>query len=190
MDRMQTTTVLVPPRPLLPAAAVVTAFAAYGVATGSPNTTIYLAGVVLLGAVLVRLGRDRIPAWLGAALAVAAALHLAGGLVAVGDDVLYNASLDGGDLWRYDHLAHGYASFVGTLTAWHLLRRSDSTPSAVWLLAGLGMGAINETVEFLSTMVQTASHVGGYTNTGWDLVSNVVGCAAALPFIRRSSASR
>ena len=108
--------------PLLPAALVVAVFAAYGVATGSPNTTIYLAGVALLGALVVRLSRSSLPRWLGLALAVAAGLHLAGGLVRVGDDVLYNASA-GGQLWRYDHAAHGFASFVGTLTVAHLLRR-------------------------------------------------------------------
>jgi uncharacterized membrane protein YjdF len=188
---MQTTSI-VPARPastsLLPAAAVVVTFGAYGVAIGSPNTAIYLVGIVLLGALLLRVARAPLPGWLGTAIAVAAGLHLAGGLVPVGDDVLYNATA-GGQLWRYDHLAHGFASFVGTVLAAHLLRRDGVTlPLAVWLLAGLGMGALNETIEFLSTMVQTSSHVGGYTNTGWDLVSNVVGCALALPVLRRTAA--
>ena len=55
------------------------------------------------------------------------------------------------------------------------------------LIAGLGLGAINETIEFATTMVHDSTHVGGYQNTGWDLVSNLVGASAAAAIIRRRS---
>jgi hypothetical protein len=40
-------------------------------------------------------------------------------------------------------------------------------------------------VEFFASQL-FASNVGGYLNTGWDLVANLVGCsaAAAIVFVR------
>lgn len=104
-------------------------------------------------------------------------------------DVLYNASL-GGQLFRYDHLVHASGVAIGTLTLWMLAvpagNGRDAIPVWVWMLGGLGLGALNETIEFLTTLANHGSHVGGYTNTGWDLVSNVVGAAGAGLCIARS----
>ncbi|MBK5228543.1 MAG: hypothetical protein JJE05_08555 [Actinobacteria bacterium] len=44
---------------------------------------------------------------------------------------------------------------------------------------GLGFGAINETIEFLITLLPGDSNVGGFSNTGWDLVANTLGAATA-----------
>jgi len=49
----------------------------------------------------------------------------------------------------------------------------------VVVLGGTGLGAVNELVEFLISRVVAESKVGGYENTGLDLVANVVGCLAA-----------
>ena len=54
------------------------------------------------------------------------------------------------------------------------------------VLGGLGLGALNETIEFLTTTAHAGAHVGGYENTGWDLVSNVAGALMAAVAIRRS----
>jgi hypothetical protein len=37
---------------------------------------------------------------------------------------------------------------------------------------------MNEVVEFFASRT-FAANVGGYVNTGWDLVANLVGCAVA-----------
>jgi hypothetical protein len=47
----------------------------------------------------------------------------------------------------------------------------------------MGVGAANEVVEFLATRVLPETNVGGYENTGWDLVSNTVGCLIAAVLI-------
>ena len=52
----------------------------------------------------------------------------------------------------------------------------------------LGLGALNETVEFLATLAHHGAHAGGYWNTGWDLVSNFTGVAAAGLVIARRRA--
>ena len=40
-------------------------------------------------------------------------------------------------------------------------------------------GLFNETIEFLITLLPGDSNVGGFTNTGWDLVANTLGAAVA-----------
>jgi hypothetical protein len=51
-------------------------------------------------------------------------------------------------------------------------------------LMGMGVGAANEVVEFAASQVAN-TNVGGYVNTGWDLVFNTVGCASASGWIAR-----
>jgi hypothetical protein len=47
----------------------------------------------------------------------------------------------------------------------------------------MGFGALNEVVEFAATLTLEETNVGGYWNTGWDLVANLVGCMAAAVII-------
>jgi hypothetical protein len=44
---------------------------------------------------------------------------------------------------------------------------------------GVGLGALNEVVEFVMTLTLPETNVGGYENTGWDLVSNLIGALLA-----------
>lgn len=169
----------------------VVGFTGYGLATGAPSTIGYVASVAAVTGALVALRRRPLPGALPLALASIAIGHLAGGLVNVGDEVLYNVSFRT-EVLRYDHLLHGTAVFVGTLTVWALFAASDDgrrSPGllAVWVLSGLGLGAINELVEFLATLAHGGLHVGGYDNTGWDLAANLVGGVAAGVVIARSS---
>ena len=74
--------------------AVATAgFGIYGFTTGSPSTVGYLLSVLLIGAAIAWLRRAPLPDLLATALAIAAILDLAGGLINVGQNVLYNASI-------------------------------------------------------------------------------------------------
>src|SRR5258707_11201948 len=52
--------------------------------------------------------------------------------------------------------------------------------------AALGLGALNEMVEFLATLAHHGSHAGGDLNTGWGLVCNFTRAAAAGLVIARS----
>jgi hypothetical protein len=174
------------------AAAATAGFAAYGLTTGAPSTVGYLLTVAVLAALLGALRRSPLPGPVAVGLALLVAAHLAGGLVPVGHDVLYNAALG----WRgarYDHLVHGSAIFLGTIVLWStVLEPAAPAPEpslvAVCVIAALGLGALNEMVEFLTTLAHQGSHVGGYDNTGWDLVSNTVGGIGAGLFLRRPRA--
>ena len=48
----------------------------------------------------------------------------------------------------------------------------------------MGFGAMNELVEFAATMTMPDTNVGGYVNTGFDLVANFIGASAACLLIR------
>ena len=163
-------------------------FGVYGWTTGAPSTVAYLFTVLAVATITVACWDGAAPRWVPVALAVLAAGHLAGGMVRVGNDVLYNASF-GTPALRYDHLVHSSAVFLGTIVLWTMFippaGRSARSPRllAVCLLAGLGLGALNETIEFLTTLAHHGAHVGGYVNTGWDLVSNVAGAVGAGLYI-------
>jgi len=169
----------------------------YGAATGARSTGGYLVSVVVVGLLVWQVRRKPLPGPLVIALAVDAVLHLAGGLVSVGDDVLYNAALGTRvaslhtHILQYDHFVHAFGAFIATLTIWTLLAPPTATDIdrrsvvTMCVLAGLGIGAINEVVEFLATIAHSAAHIGGYDNTGWDLVSNAIGAVAAIPLMAR-----
>jgi hypothetical protein len=166
-----------------------TGFAIYGIATGSPSTFGYLSTVVVATFALLRLRRAALPSTLTTGLALLACAHLAGGLVRVGDDVLYNASF-ATPVLEYDHFVHALGALLGTVVIWSMLRRHvpavgrQDEALAICVLGGLGLGAANETIEFLATLAHHGAHVGGYTNTGWDLVSNTVGATLGALLIR------
>jgi Predicted membrane protein (DUF2238) len=165
-------------------AAYVAAWTAYGLATGSDATLAYLATMIALAAAVtavhVRVGFSPGVLWVVAAWGFA---HMAGGLVAVGDGVLYNVSL-GVPLLRYDRLVHAIGFGTAAVACWQALRSIDPavplTPGVAVLIAlmGMGVGALNEVVEFAASRT-FAANVGGYANTGWDLVANLIGCAVA-----------
>lgn len=126
--------------------------------------------------------------------------HMAGGLVPVpaswpiqGDiRVLYSWWLVP-DRLKYDQVVHAYGFAVTTWVCWQALRaalrgRGPIAPTVGLLslcaAAGMGFGALNEVVEFAATLSVPETNVGGYVNTGWDLVSNLAGCVTAAVLIR------
>lgn len=183
------------------AAAGVAGFCIYGFATGSPSTVGYVSSVIGIGAAIVWLRRAVLPGLLAAGLVIAALVTLAGGLVNVGQNVLYNASTGpyskalGTHFLQYDHVAHAYVSFVMAYACWVMLGApegdTDHRRERVILAVGtaLGLGALNEMLEFLATLAHHGAHAGGYWNTGWDLVCNLIGAGAAGLVIARPRAA-
>lgn len=55
---------------------------------------------------------------------------------------------------------------------------------ALCALAGMGLGALNEVIEFIITLLVPENNVGGYVNTALDLVYNMVGAVIAALVIR------
>lgn len=160
---------------------------------GNQEFIFYIVVVVLLmGAVLAvhrRVGLSQGALW---ALSIWGLAHMMGGLVKVPEGwpvnsdmrVLYSLWLIPGYL-KYDHIVHAYGFGATTWVCWQGLRSilRAYTPTVrptlgmmvLCVTAGLGFGALNEVVEFAATLLVPETNVGGYVNTGWDLVSNTVG---------------
>lgn len=126
--------------------------------------------------------------------------HMAGGLVVVPDGwPVSNESAVLYTLWliperlKYDQIIHAYGFGVTTWVCWQGLRaalsaRGKNVKPTFGLMvlsaaAGLGFGALNEVVEFFAVLLVPETNVGGYINTGWDLVANSVGAVGAASLI-------
>jgi hypothetical protein len=126
--------------------------------------------------------------------------HMAGGLltvpagwpVAAESRVLYTLWLIPERL-KYDHVVHAYGFGMTTWVCWQGFRAAFRRRGAVAVpgfgllvlavAAGLGFGALNEVVEFVATLLVPETNVGGYVNTGWDLVANTIGATVAAALI-------
>lgn len=128
-------------------------------------------------------------------LTVWSALHMAGGGITFGDGRLYDVMLirlsNDYPIWRYDQLVHIWGFGASTLVMYSLLRSSLAKPngnpialSVVLVMAGLGVGALNEIVEFVVSVCVPQSGVGGYVNTSLDLCADLVGAVLGLIYIR------
>ncbi|MCA8962207.1 MAG: DUF2238 domain-containing protein [Planctomycetes bacterium] len=198
-------------RPLVPPLIVSCTYTAAAsvaaVASGNLEFLFYVVVMLVLGSAVAVVHRhvslSLASVW---ALAVWGALHMAGGLVPVPHSwpidgeirVLYSWWIVPPFL-KYDHVVHAYGFGVTTWICWQGLRRlaGPIAPSlgamTLCVAASLGFGALNEVIEFVATLVFPRTNVGGYVNTGWDLVSNGVGAIVAaivLSLTHRASVSR
>ncbi|MDD9372211.1 MAG: hypothetical protein PV358_18965, partial [Acidimicrobiales bacterium] len=92
-------------------------FTVYGILDAVPGTVEYAVTITALVVLVSRLRTGVLPAPVVYAAATSATLHLGGGLIRVGNGVLYNAT-PGPELLRYDHLGHALGTFVGALLVW------------------------------------------------------------------------
>lgn len=171
----------------------IAAFAALSVVKGNAEFVMYTVVVVLAAGFIVFLDRTlaRIPSWLLWCLSAWGLLHMLGGNLPLPGPsgeriVLYSLWLipfnaETGYL-KYDQVIHAFGFFTSTCVCAVLLspmlrdeRRRSAWPFVLCALAGMGLGALNEVVEFAAVLTLPDTNVGGYINTGWDLVSNAVG---------------
>ncbi len=128
-------------------------------------------------------------------LTVWALMHLAGGGLFVGNGRLYDVMLvtlsDTIPVFRYDQLVHIWGFFASTLVMYCLLVaavgeriKSSIALAMVVVMAGLGVGAFNEIVEFLVSLAVPSTGVGGYMNTALDLCADLIGALIGWCYIR------
>lgn len=163
---------------------------------------VYIVVIMVLDA---RVHLSRMALW---CLAVWGLLHMAGGTVPIPASVqdgnravLYAMRLTDW-LPRYDQIIHVFGFFAATLVCGEALlvavRRPEENATnnadqqaqslsfglaAGATLMGMGLGAFNEVVEFALDRILTETGVGGYVNTGWDLVSNMIGAIVGGVFV-------
>ncbi|MFK5922071.1 MAG: DUF2238 domain-containing protein [Verrucomicrobiota bacterium] len=131
-------------------------------------------------------------------------LHMIGGLMPIPNDwsqntdpgvggVVYNWWLIPDHL-KYDQIIHAYGFAITTWLCWQGLSSIANTRSdeplrptlglmTICAAAGMGFGALNEIIEFIATLTLPQTNVGGYINTGWDLVYNMIGSIIAVILI-------
>jgi len=122
-------------------------------------------------------------------------LHMAGGGVPVADGVLYSYKLidivGNGEsaILKFDQAVHAFGFAVATLVAHHLMAPRwvpNASRTLLYIgaaLIGMGLGAVNEIVEFIAVVTFPETGVGGYFNTALDLVFNTLGAVAAAIFL-------
>lgn len=134
-------------------------------------------------------------------------VHMAGGLISLpfgwpyhGDQAVFYSWWIIPNLLKYDQVVHAYGFGITTWLCWHVLsnalRQPDGKPLrptfgmlTLCAAAGMGFGALNEVLEFIAVLTIPNTNVGGYENTGWDMVSNLVGTAIAAVVIRLTAKS-
>lgn len=131
-------------------------------------------------------------------------IHMIGGLMPIpagwpqntdpgASGVVYNLWLIP-ELLKYDQPTHAFGFAITSWLCWQALssrtRSEDGSPlrptlglMSLCAAAGMGFGALNEIVEFIATLTLPETNVGGYINTGWDLVYNMIGSVIAVTII-------
>ena len=180
-------------------AVYLTVFTRIAVSRGNTEFLLYVAIVLLAaGVILWRQRTLRIEIWILWGLTVWGLTHMAGGLIRVGDGVLYDVVLlpivQRGELvvLRFDQCVHTLGFGVATCLCHHVLcgnLKSDARRGfGFWVLIvlmGCGVGAVNEVVEFIAVLIMPETGVGGYENTMLDLVFNAIGAVVATAWLAR-----
>lgn len=125
------------------------------------------------------------------ALSIWGLLHVFGGVAQVPEGWPIDGDIPSFYSWEiipgylgYDKPVHAFGFGVATWACWQGLvaatgvRRPTVGLLTLSALAGMGLGAANEIVEFIASQTMN-TNVGGYINTGGDLIANLVGAVIA-----------
>lgn len=174
----------------------VIAFTIWFFSIGNYEFIVYVITMVALVALVglsLRMAQYTLPMlW---ALTIWGLLHMAGGGVPVGGSVLYNLRLvpllevEGIFILKYDQFVHAFGFGVTAWVLHHLLTlhfpetRGSVTALVFPALASMGLGAVNEMIEFSAVLLVPDTNVGGYLNTALDLCFNALGAIVAVTLL-------
>jgi hypothetical protein len=178
--------------------AYTTAFTTWFFLIGNFEFIVYVITMVAL-VVLVGLNvrKAEFPAPMLWALSVWGLAHMAGGGVPINGSVLYNLRLlpiietDLYVILKYDQVVHAYGFGVTAWVLWHLAARhfpemrNSKTIYVYSALGAMGLGCVNEIIEFTAVLAVPDTNVGGYYNTALDLVFNGLGACIAMWLVAR-----
>ena len=171
-------------------------FSTYFILSRNYEFIIYV-GVIIAILSLIFYTKDRVnyPILCLWGLTLWALMHMAGGTIYLGETRLYELILipisDTYEIFKYDQFVHILGFGVATYIFYGILRsilRKDlqkwTALSIIVVMVGLGIGALNEVIEFFITVIAPSTGVGGYINTSLDLVADLIGAICALIIIR------
>lgn len=147
---------------------------------------------VIFAAVFGTVGYTKFPGWMLLGLSIWGLLHILGGSFPTPDGVLFAYHIypffdGGGELYilKYDQVVHAYLYGLIAIMAYHIIRTvvgvrgKDGWVFLIAILLSVGVGALNEIMEFIISLNMT-NGVGGYYNTMLDLCFNLGGAFIAL----------
>lgn len=115
-------------------------------------------------------------------------LHMMGGGLIINGQTLYKFRIleiidKGGDFFilKMDQAIHFYGFAIAAIVVFQLLsigfdvRRYPKTALLLAWLGSMGLGALNEIVEFIAFVIIANTGVGDLYNTGLDLIFNMLG---------------
>jgi len=152
---------------------------------------------IIIGLVIKLHSKFKFSTGLLAGASIWGLMHMAGGSLKFGGKALYsNMVIDfnivefaGTPIFKFDQLAHFYCYIVVTLILFYIFKdylkrgRSKIGVSALLVLAAMGVGALNEILEFLPVLLLEETGVGDYYNTMWDIVFNTFGAIVAVIYL-------
>jgi uncharacterized membrane protein YjdF len=151
--------------------------------------------VLVLGLILVTNKKVNYPNIVLIGLTLWGMMHMFGG-VKIGDSTIYAKILfdfvgEPYNILKYDQVVHLFGFGVATLVMFVLFKPFIKFPVQRWasisiitIMAGFGVGALNEMVEFGAVVLMPETGVGGFFNTSLDLVANFIGACLAMVYIR------
>ncbi len=173
--------------------AYILGFAAYYVSIRNYEFLWYVAILIFFfSLILFTIEKSKFPPFILWGLSLWGLFHMAGGGVRIGEKVLYAQPLihlfgEGESLvLKYDQVVHAFGFMMATFVVYHLLKKyliPNSTHGVIYFVsacAGMGLGALNEIVEFIPVALGFQTGVGGYFNTAIDLVFNGLGALIAI----------
>ena len=122
------------------------------------------------------------------------ATHFMGGAVHIKGTRLYDLILipmlgDPFFILKYDQLIHAYTYVAISILVYFMLKKHfqkghDKSLVLFAILSAIGIGLLNEVIEFGMVIFADASDaVGGYYNTALDLVFNLIGAVIGVWFV-------
>lgn len=160
-----------------------------GIALVQQNSEFFFYTIVLIVMLLVVVmvsPRLRLEKWIMTFASLLVLLHLSSGHIYIGDTRLYDLYLAGN--FRMDNLVHLLGGLLSTFLSYNLLepfihhrvRNNPLTFSLIVVLLALGVGSMNEILEFVGVIFfNAADGVGGYENNAKDQVYNFFGAVLA-----------
>ena len=122
-------------------------------------------------------------------------LHMLGGTEIGNGKIVYDLMLidvvgEPFDIFKYDQLVHFFGFGAATITLFDIIKSSipnvaDNKSIIIFfvVLGSMGLGALNEIIEFILSASVENTNVGGYENNALDLIFNTLGALAATVYL-------
>jgi uncharacterized membrane protein YjdF len=172
------------------------AFGTYYLSIKNYEFMIYIAVILIIGfIVLATLKKSKLDNFALWGLSIWGLLHMAGGGIKINGSSLYSQHLinivdKGGQFFilKMDQVIHFYGFAVAAIIVYQLIQSYGlSKKLAIFIawLGSMGLGALNEVIEFTAFITLANTGVGDIYNTGLDLIFNLFGALAGA-FIQSS----